>query len=124
MYKPLKTISGAQLITESKGHFKVCHFVKWPLCIQFRIACAALRRHFRASESFVRSEWSLTWSNLHVLWSPRVITAVIRANYWTLSWVSWIHTYFHAYFWRIILMLFSHLRPGLPRGLFVFEFSV
>jgi len=28
MFKTLKTISGAQLISESTGDFKVCHFVK------------------------------------------------------------------------------------------------
>jgi hypothetical protein len=81
---------------------KFAILLKWPLYIQFRIACAAVRRHFRASKN------------------PRVFTAVTRANYWTLFWGSWIHTYFHTYFWRLSLMLFCHLRSGL----FVFEFSV
>ena len=49
----------------------------------------------------------------------RFITALTSARHLSLSWASPIHsTYPHPTSWRSILMLSTHLRLGLPSGLF------
>ena len=49
----------------------------------------------------------------------RFITALTTVRHLCLSWASPIHsTYLHPTFWRSILILSTHLRIGLPSGLF------
>ena len=51
--------------------------------------------------------------------TPRFITAFTSARHLSLSWASLIQSIPpHPNFWRSILMLSSHLRLGLPSGLF------
>ena len=49
----------------------------------------------------------------------RFITALTSVRHLSLSWASQIQsTYLHPTSWRSILILFTHLRLGLPSGLF------
>jgi len=53
----------------------------------------------------------------------RLITVFARAHCWSLSWASWSHsTPSHLTSQRPILILSSHLRLGLPSGLFSSDF--
>ena len=54
---------------------------------------------------------------------PRFITALTSVRHLSLSWASPIHsTYPHPTSWRAILVLSTHLRLGLPSGLFPSSF--
>jgi len=51
--------------------------------------------------------------------TQKFITTFTRAGHMSLSWASSIQSIHpHPTFWRLILILFSHLRLGLPSGLF------
>ena len=55
----------------------------------------------------------------HVMyWTRRFITAFTRARHVSLSWARSIQPIPHCTSWRSILILSSHLRLGLPSGLF------
>ena len=52
-------------------------------------------------------------------WTRRFITTLTSVRHLSLSWASPIQSiYPHSTSWRSILILSSHLRPGLPSGLF------
>jgi hypothetical protein len=51
-------------------------------------------------------------------WTRRFITAFTSARDLSLSWASSIQSIHHLTSWRSISILSSHLRPGLPSGLF------
>ena len=51
--------------------------------------------------------------------TPRFITALTSVRHLSLSWASPIQSiYPHSTSWRSILILSTHLRPGLPSGIF------
>jgi hypothetical protein len=55
-----------------------------------------------------------------IIWNPQTITVFTRARQWSLNWDSWIQ-FKHSYptSLRSILILSSHLRLGLPSGIFL-----
>jgi hypothetical protein len=59
------------------------------------------------------------------LWNLKVITMFTRALYWSLPWASWIQ-FITSYpiSLRSILILSTHLRSGLPSGLYHFGFPI
>jgi len=66
--------------------------------------------------------WEANWfaasQEIHRI-SRRFITALTSVRHLSLSWVNPIQsTYPHPTFWRSILILSTHLRLGLPSGLF------
>ena len=59
----------------------------------------------------------------YILWNPKFIAALTRARHLSLSWASSIQSIPpHPTSWRSIFMLSSHLRLGLPSGLFPSDF--
>jgi hypothetical protein len=57
-------------------------------------------------------------------WTRRFITAFRRARHVSLSWARSTHSKLHPTSWWYILVLFSHQRLGLPKGLFSSVFPI
>ena len=71
------------------------------------------------SPSWEANRFSASQEIPRILWNPRFITAFTSARHLSLSWASLIQSIpTHPTSWRSILILSSHLRLGLPNGLF------
>ena len=102
MFKTPKTISGAQLISESASHFKVCHFVEVAslysipdrLCCMTPISCIRILRQKRMFAYLVKPPRFVKPEGHYCGYKSQLLDPIL----------SQLNSYFHAYFWRLILV--------------------
>ena len=93
--------------------------------VMIRFQCRCKCRYI-LTYSMVQSPWEANLTGLHLVkkfpafyGTRRFITALTRPRHLSLSWANSIQSiYPHPTSWRSILILPSHLRLGLPIGLF------
>ena len=103
-------------------------FIHQTKCQQDFGACGRLeysRSACHITYSMVQSpSWEANWFAAsqeipRILWNRRFITALTSVFHLSLTWASPIQsTYPHPTSWRYILIIYTHLRLGLPSGLF------
>ena len=101
---PSKIPVGISLSPHSCYMHRLLHYLLTPRCrvLLEKLTCSQLVKKFLA---FHRTR--------------RFITALTSVRHLSLSWTSPIQSiYPHPTSWRSILLLSTHLRPGLPSGLF------
>ena len=86
--------------------------------LQSIVNACLLTHSMQQSPSFEANPFS-TSQIPRIVWNPKFITAFTSARHLSLSWASSIQSMPpHPTSWRSILILSSHLRLGLPSGLF------
>ena len=109
---------------------QICSYSYW---IKFNLKKKMTRRQWICNKITILTYLLTSWSRVlldkltgsaasqeipRILWNPKVHYRIHKRRHLSLSWANSIHSPPPRISWRSILILSSHLRLGLPNGIF------